>query len=96
MTNTYVKTLEVANYDDFRDLLPASGVFDMTDCSAVISCPLESNTSEIERMVNLLESMVHVVDVQVESSIEDLALEKYRITIKEEPTNNLRKKFRER
>lgn len=97
MASVYQRVLEVTDYNDFRDKLATSGVFDMTDCSAKISCPLESDSSEIERMVKLLESMVHVTDVEVGSSVEDLSSEVYRVVIREEPSGPAtRRKYRER
>lgn len=86
------RTLRVQTYDDFRDSLPDSGVFSMTDCKLEIWCPEHSTTDEVQRMVTLLESMVHVTDVVIGSDIENLASEEYRVVIKEVP-NDIRKKY---
>lgn len=88
----YKKTIQAKDYDAFRDAIPSSGVFDMTDCAVKIWCPEKSDTKEIERMVNLLESMVHVTDVQVGSRIQDFAAEDYSVEITETATP-LRKKY---
>lgn len=88
----YTKIISVSTYDDFREMLPSSGVFDMTDCSIQIWCPQESDTKEVERMVHLVESMVHVTDVQIGSRIEDMAEDKYSVVITE-IQNNIRNKY---
>lgn len=92
----FTKTLKVQSYDDFRDQVPSSGIFEMTDCAVEFWCPEDSDTSEIERMVKLLESMVHVTDVRVGSAIEDLASNDYRIVITEVPSDNSKRFSRER
>lgn len=88
----YSRTIEVESYDDFREKIPSSGLFEMTDCTLQVWCPIESDTSEVERMVNLVESMVHVTDVEIGSRIEDLNSEKYRVVITE-IKNDIRKKY---
>jgi hypothetical protein len=64
----------------------------MTDCSVEIWCPEHSDTDEIDRMVRLIESMVHVTDVQIGSEIEDLTREDYRVIITEIKPD-IRKKY---
>lgn len=86
------RTLTVRDYDSFRDTLPDSGVFEMTDCSVEIWCPEHSDTDEIDRMVRLIESMVHVTDVQIGSEIEDLTRQDYRVIITEIKPD-IRKKY---
>jgi hypothetical protein len=92
MTAPHKRTLQTSNYDDLRDSLSTSGIFDMTDCSIQIWCPEESTTDEIERMVRLIESMVHVTDIQVGSRVEDLVSNTYSIVITEVP-HGLKKKY---
>lgn len=87
------KTLTVTNYDDFRDMLPSSGLFDMTDCSVEIWCPELSEVEEVQRMVTLIESMVHVTDVRIGSDIENLTSEEYRVVIAEDNNNLGKKRF---
>lgn len=86
------RTLTVQGYDSFRDALSTSGVFEMFDCSVEIWCPLDSDVAEIDRMVKLLESMVHVTDVQIGSEIKDLTSENYRVIITE-ARPDIRKKY---
>jgi hypothetical protein len=92
MTQKEMMQLKVKNYDDLRDSLATSGLFDMTDCVVEIRCPMDSDVNEIKRMTNLIESMVHVTDVQVASTYEDLATSDYTITLTED-TQKFKRKF---
>lgn len=67
------------NYDDFREMLPNSGLFEFTDCAIEIWCPEFAQAEEVQRMVSLVESMVHVTDVRIGSDIENLISEDYRV-----------------
>lgn len=87
-----IRTIEVESYEDFRDRVPNSGLFEMTDCTVKVWCPLDSDVREVEKMVNLVESMIHVMVVEVGSRIEDTDSEKYRIVITE-IKNDIRKKY---
>jgi hypothetical protein len=86
------RTMEVESYEDFRDRIPSSGLFDMTDCTLEVWCPLESDVAEVQRMVTLVESMVHVTDVEIGSRTEDLLSDKYSVVITE-IKNDIRKKY---
>lgn len=57
--------LLVTDANDLREALPHSGLFDMTDCTVMIDCPLDSDAEEVRKMVTILESAIHVVDVTV-------------------------------
>lgn len=81
------------NYDDFRDLLPSSGIFEYTDCAVEIWCPLNSDIDEINRMVHLLESMVHVTDVKIGSDTENLISDTYRVVVIEDGNTIANKRF---
>lgn len=83
--------LKVKSYDDLRDSLATSGLFEMTDCVVEIRCPLDSDVNEIKRMTTLIESMVHVTDVQVASTYEDLVESEYTITLTQDETKFKRK-----
>jgi hypothetical protein len=65
MTTITKRILTVTGSDELRDILPQSGVFDMLDCDVELLCPPNAMTSEIERMVNVIESMINVTDVRV-------------------------------
>jgi hypothetical protein len=96
MTVQNIKKLSVKNYDDFRDLLSSSGIFEMTDCAIEIWCPERSEALEVEKMVKLLESMVHVTDVRVGSRIEDMTADDYLVVVREEKFTSPRRKTREK
>ena len=85
------KTFTVKDYDELRDVLPSSGLFDMTDCALEIWCPEAAQAVEVERMTKLVESMVHVTDIRVGSSVENLTSPNY--TIKVTQVSNNRKGF---
>jgi hypothetical protein len=65
MTNRLQRILTVTSSDDLRDALPESGIFDMLDCEVELLCPPTAATSEIEKMVTVIESMINVTDVRV-------------------------------
>lgn len=88
----YIKKLQVSDYDELRDTLPSSGIFDMMDCTIEIQCPELAEAAEIERMTRLIESMVNVTDVRVSSTPEDMANIFYTVTVTEVP-NPTHKRF---
>jgi hypothetical protein len=96
MTIQNIRNISVKNYEDFRDILSTSGVFDMTDCAVEIWCPELSEVEEVQRMVTLIESMVHVTDVKVGSRIQDLIDDDYLVVIREDKFSSPRKKTKER
>jgi hypothetical protein len=77
------RTLTVKTYEDFLENLPTSGLFDMTDCAVEIWCPEFAQADEVQRMVNLLESMVHLTDVKISSGVENLVSDDYRVVFTE-------------
>jgi hypothetical protein len=78
------RTLTVRTYEDFLESLPTSGLFEMTDCAVEIWCPEFAEADEIQRMVLLLESMVHLTDVKIGSDIENLTSDDYRVVLIED------------
>lgn len=85
MTVISSRTLEVHSADEFREVLPTSGVFDMLDCKVELVCPPSAQTEEVEKMVTLIESMINVVDVNVIGVPRSEAEETYLITITDVP-----------
>jgi hypothetical protein len=65
MKNEPKRILTVSSSDELRDILPESGLFDMMDCEVELLCPPTAETSEIEKMVTVIESMINVTDVRV-------------------------------
>ena len=81
MTNPKLATISAKDYDELRDKLPHSGIFDMSDCSLEIYCPELASANEIERMVSTIESMIHVVDVRISATPETSMLDHYKVEI---------------
>jgi hypothetical protein len=79
-------TLRVTDYSQLRDQIASSGLFEFTDCKVEVWPPLESDTQEIERMVKLIESMVHVTDIKVSGTPEETTRQDYKIVIEETST----------
>ena len=78
------QTLVVSGYEDLRDRIASSGVFSMTDCNVEIRCPDESDVEEIQKMTKLIESLIHVTDVKISSTPEDLLETDYKVIITED------------
>lgn len=91
MAPAYTKTMKIYNYDDLLERISTSGLFEMTDCTLEIKCPLDSDADQIQKMVHLVESMVHVKDVQISSTAEDLLDDFYKVVITE--VTDPKKKF---
>lgn len=89
----YMKSLQVNDYNELRDKLPSSGIFDMMDCSIEIWCPEDSDVSEVQKMVRLVESMVNVTDVQIGSRIEDMVDNLYVLKFIETSIKTIRNRF---
>lgn len=77
-------TLKVDNYDELRDQLHYSGIFDMLDCEVEVFCHLDASTAELERMITLIESVINVIDVTI--SI-DTDASQYVINVSEVPVS---------
>ena len=93
---TKTKTLKIQDYDSFRDILPTSGLFEFTDCAVEIWCPERAEVEEVQRMVRLLESMVHITDVRIGSDIENLTSDEYRVVIIEDNNDVGSKRLKDR
>lgn len=85
MNTVESRTLEVHSADEFREMLPISGVFDMLDCEVELVCPPAAQTSEVEKMVTVIESMINVTDVRVTGVPRSESEETYLITITNVP-----------
>lgn len=92
MTKQLTRILSVKNYDEFLETLPTSGVFEMTDCTVEIWCPELAEVEELGRMVRLIESMVHVTDVRIGSTIENMDDDEYRVVVTQESIGRQPKK----
>jgi hypothetical protein len=88
------KILTVDGSDELRDVLPLSGVFDMLDCEVELLCPPTAPTSEIEKMVHIIESMINVTDVRVTGIPRSEEERSYTVTISNVPIEVAKGKLR--
>ena len=79
------KVIVVDGSDELRDALPLRGIFDMLDCEVELLCPPTAATSEIEKMVKIIESMINVTDVRVTGIPRSEDEKNYMITISNVP-----------
>lgn len=57
--------LNVSSGEQFRDEMPTSGLFDMTDCSVLVSASLDTHVSDIALINTLLEGAINIIDFSV-------------------------------
>lgn len=69
-----VINLKVDTYDELRDALPKSGLFDIFDCDVLLKCSPDTPDDEIDKMFGLIKSTINVVKTRVVSQ-SDLDLE---------------------
>ena len=79
------RTIIVEGSSQLRDALPGSGVFDMLDCEVELLCPPTAATSEIEKMVKIIESMINVTDIRVTGTPRSEDETNYMVTISNVP-----------
>jgi len=90
MTEVLQKTLNPKDADEFRDMLPSSGVFEMLDCEVEIYCPEVATTEELQKMVTTLESMINLVDVRISATPETLQNGIYKVIITQVPIERVK------
>jgi DNA polymerase III alpha subunit (gram-positive type) len=73
-------TLRVENFDELRDSLHQTGLFEMADCIVEISCSMDSSVSEVQKMFSFIKTTINVVDTTV---ITDNELENYKVQLRE-------------
>lgn len=88
------RVLTVDSSDELRDVLPLSGMFDMLDCEVELLCPPTAPTSEIEKMVHIIESMINVTDVRVTGIPRSEEDRSYTVTISNVPIEVAKRKTR--
>lgn len=76
--------LTVDTVDEFRKLLPSSGLFDMLDCTLSVRSNALSEIDDIDMIVKLVESAINVVDVNISA---DYDTEGFVIQITEVPAS---------
>jgi hypothetical protein len=94
MSNKPARLLTVMDADELRDILPESGLFDMLDCEVELICPPNARTSEIEKMVNIIESMINVTDIRVSGVPRSESELSYNIKISNVPMDVARTRLR--
>lgn len=57
--------LNVDDAEEFRELLPTSGLFDMADCEVAIVSSWDSPVSDIQLITTLIEGAINVVSLTV-------------------------------
>jgi hypothetical protein len=99
MTSTSNNKIEIRaeNYEELRDSVSTSGLFDILDCAIEIECPLDASTSELQKITTLLESVINVTDILILSGVysDD---NYYTITAREVPVSQVegRTKFKKK
>jgi hypothetical protein len=73
-------TLRVESFEELRDSLHQTGLFDMSDCIVELSCGMESSVQEVEKMLSFIKGTINVVDSVV---MPDVDIEDYKIQLRE-------------
>lgn len=63
-------TIKSTNYEDFRDNVHLTEMFEMLDCKVEIVVSPIGPVSELDRIVTLIESMINVVDIRITSEVD--------------------------
>lgn len=75
------RILRPSEVEDLLHIIPASGVFEMLDCNVYVKYPEHATTGDLEKITNLIQSMIHVEDIKISNTpTED---DRYRIEIEE-------------
>ena len=72
--------VRVQNFDELRDSLHQTGLFEMADCIVEISCGMESSVNEVQKMISFIRTTINVVDTTV---ITDNELGDYEVRLRE-------------
>jgi hypothetical protein len=77
---TKAVTIEVVDFDDLRDSLHQTGLFDMSDCIVEITCSMDRPVAEVQKMFSFIKTTINVVDTVV---ITDEYLDTYVVQLRE-------------
>lgn len=90
--------LKVDNYEELRDALPTSGLFDIFDCNVELQCSHSAPAEEIDKMFGIIRSTINIVKTRVvevydedEEQLEEYFL--YNFKISEVPYRNNQGRF---
>jgi len=75
------KVLRPVEVEDLLHILPASGVFEMFDCNVYVNYPEHATTRDLEKITEVIQSMIHVEDIKVNNAPTEDG--RYRIEIEE-------------
>lgn len=78
---TKTRVLRPKEIEDLIHILPDSGVFEMLDCNVYIRYPEHATTGDLEKITSLIQSMIHVEDIKVDS--QPIDGERYRIEVED-------------
>lgn len=81
--------LEVSSYEELRDQLPHTTVFDMVDCAVQIYSPYQAPVDDLHKITAFLESVINVTDLKITP---DDSIDRYAIYINSVPVPYSRKK----
>lgn len=81
MSNKKV-TILVQDFEEFRDSINQTGVFEMSDCNIEIFCNTGRSIKEIQKIIDFTSSAINVIESSVISS-EDEDENTYTIVISE-------------
>jgi hypothetical protein len=77
---TKTVTVNVENFDDLRDSVHQTGLFDMSDCIVEITCSMDQPVSEVQKMFSFIKTTINVIDTVV---ISDELTEGYTVQLRE-------------
>jgi hypothetical protein len=90
--------LKVDSYEELRDALPTSGLFEIFDCNVELQCSPTAPSSEIDKMFGIIRSTINIVKTRVteiydedEEKLEEYFL--YNFKISEVPYRNNQGRF---
>jgi len=85
--------LQINTFDEFRDSVHQTGLFEMSDCTLEVTCNLDKETQEINKFFEFVNSIINVVDSNL---ITDDFIDGYKIRISEEIPPYLKNQGRKR
>lgn len=77
--------LSVHGLDEFREVLPSSGVFDIFDVNLLVEFSPYVVIQDLEKYITILESCINIVDLDIQPNHELNTDGEIRITISEVP-----------
>lgn len=61
--------IKTTSYNEFRDNIHLTDMFDMLDCKVEITSGPLGSVEELNKIVSLIESMINVIDVRLTSDV---------------------------